>query len=182
MICLMHEASPYGHLLINGHCPTDTQLAVLTGVPSDQFSDMIRELETAGVFSRTKEGVIYSRKMTRMIKKAANARRNGRKGGNPSLGKQRGISASDNLEDKPPDKPQKLEARNQKKKEEPNGSSKKGTRIEPGWDPGEDGISYAKSKGLSLERVGHEAEKFRNYWMGRAGHGGVKLDWAATGS
>lgn len=110
MICLMHEAAPYGHLLVNGHCPTDAQLAVLTGTPTDQLSDLIRELEEAGVFSRTKEGVIYSRKMTRMAKKAATARNNGRKGGNPSLGKQKGNQASDNPRDKGRDKPQIPEA------------------------------------------------------------------------
>lgn len=85
MICLMHEAIPYGHLLVSGHCPTDAQLSVLAGAPSDQITALLGELESAGVFSRTREGVIYSRKMSRMAKKAATARNNGKKGGNPTL-------------------------------------------------------------------------------------------------
>lgn len=114
MIALMHEAVPYGHLVVSGHSPTDTQLAVLAGIPSIQIPDLIGELEAAGVFSRTKEGVIYSRKLTRMAKKAAIARKNGKNGGNPSLGKQTTIPASDNLEDKGDDKPQKPDTRYQK--------------------------------------------------------------------
>lgn len=121
LICLMHEATPYGHLLVNGHCPTDAQLAVLTGTPPDLLPDLIRELEEAGVFSRTKEGAIYSRKMTRMAKKAATARKNGRKGGNPTLCPESENPASVKPPDKGRDKPQKLEARGQSNSE-PKGS------------------------------------------------------------
>jgi len=110
-ICLMHEATPYGHLLVGGQCPTDAQLAVLVGAPSDEVAALLGELESAGVFSRTKEGVIYSRKLSRMAKKAAVARNNGRKGGNPSLRKDTGNRPSDKGVVKDRDKPQKPEAR-----------------------------------------------------------------------
>lgn len=85
MLCLMHEATPYGHLLISGRSPTDAQLAVLVGAPPDQIPELLGELDSAGVFSRTKEGVIYSRKMTRMQKRAAQVRKSGQRGGNPKL-------------------------------------------------------------------------------------------------
>lgn len=114
MIALMHEAVPYGHLIVSGHSPTATQLAVLAGVPSALIPDLLGELEAAGVFSRTKEGVIYSRKMTRMAKKAAIARKNGKNGGNPSLGKHTDIPSSDNQISTDRVKPQKPEARYQK--------------------------------------------------------------------
>lgn len=117
MISLMHQANPYGHLLVSGLSPTDTQLAALVGCPSEQITPLVGELEAAGVFSRTRSGVIYSRKMTRMQKKAATARNNGRKGGNPSLGKTTDIPPLDNLEDKPRDKPQKPEPELDSKKE-----------------------------------------------------------------
>lgn len=113
MIALMHEAIPYGHLIVSGHSPTDAQLAVLAGTPSDLIPELLGELESAGVFSRTKEGVIYSRKMTRTAKKAAVARRNGKNGGNPSLRKQKEIAASDNQNPTNRVKPQKPEARSQ---------------------------------------------------------------------
>ena len=114
MSCLMHEATPYGHLLVKGHSPTEAQLAVLAGAPSDEIAALLGELELAGVFSRTRAGVIYSRKMTAMAKKAATARNNGRKGGNPSLSKQTDNSPSVKGGVKGLDKTQKPEARNQR--------------------------------------------------------------------
>jgi hypothetical protein len=110
LISIMHEASPYGHLLVSGLAPTDTQLAVLVGASSDQIPDLVGELEAAGVFSRTREGVIYSRRMTRVAKKSAIARKNGKNGGNPTLRKQTGNSQSDNQNRTEPVKPQKPEA------------------------------------------------------------------------
>ncbi|MBL3563486.1 DUF4111 domain-containing protein [Rhodovulum sulfidophilum] len=117
MICLMHEATPYGHLRVNGQSPTDAQLGVLVGAAPDQITAMLGELEAAGVFSRTRAGVIYSRKLTRMAKKAATARNNGRRGGNPTLSKGKGNPVTDNPPDKGRDKPQKPEARVQKRED-----------------------------------------------------------------
>ena len=122
MLAMMHEAVPCGHLLIAGRSPTDAQLAVLVGAPSEQIPELISELESAGVFSRTREGVIYSRKMTRMTKKAAVARKNGKNGGNPVLCKDRENQPSVKGQDKGGDKPQKPEARSQTVKEDANAS------------------------------------------------------------
>lgn len=63
MLCLMHEAEPRGHLLLNGRPVTDTQLAAIAGVPLDIAQACLGELESAGTFSRTRAGVIYSRRM-----------------------------------------------------------------------------------------------------------------------
>lgn len=105
-MCLMHEAKPYGHLLVNGKSLTDAQLAIQTGIPHDQITSLIGELETAGVFSRNSDGVIFSRKMTRSAKRAAINKKNGKSGGNPHL-----VNRPDNQADKPPVHP---EARSQK--------------------------------------------------------------------
>ena len=110
LIAIMHEATPYGHLLVSGLAPTDAQLAVLVGASSDQIPALRGELEAAGVFSRTGKGVIYSRRMTRVAKKSAIARKNGKNGGNPSLGKSKVIPASDNQKPTEVVKPQKPEA------------------------------------------------------------------------
>ncbi len=63
MLCLMHEAEPRGHLLLNGRPVTDAQLAAIAGVPLEIAQACLGELESAGTFSRTRAGVIYSRRM-----------------------------------------------------------------------------------------------------------------------
>lgn len=121
MLTVMHEAVPYGHLLVSGRPLTDAQLAALAGAPTDQVSDAVGELEAAGVFSRTREGVIYSRRMTRDAKKSAIARKNGKNGGNPSLSKTKENAASDNQNPTERDKPQRPEARGQNTPKAPDG-------------------------------------------------------------
>lgn len=122
MICIMHSADPYGHLLVSGEAPNDTQLAVLTGIPTDQLPGLLAELEKYGVFSRNQKRVIYSRRMVRDEKKAAHAAKIGELGGNPSLSKTKGKSGQDNPKYKPPDKRQDNvqtpEAREKKEKQE----------------------------------------------------------------
>ncbi len=180
MICIMHEATPYGHLLVNGHSPTETQLGVLVGAPPEQIAAMLGELETAGVFSRTRAGVIYSRKLARMAKKTATARKNGRNGGNPSLCNKKTNQALDKGEVNGGDKPQKPEARSQSKKREPYGSPKKGNRLPPDWVLPRDWGEWAVNEGLPEVTVRAEAAKFRDYWVAKPGRDAVKLDWQAT--
>lgn len=181
MICLMHEADPYGHLLVNGQTVTDAQLAVLVGAPPEQIAALLGELETAGVFSRTRAGVIYSRKLSRMMKKVATARNNGRRGGNPTLRKQTEKTALDNPPDKGGDMPQKPEARSQIEKREANASQKKrGARLPEDWRLPKDWGDWAVSQGLDEFSARHEAEKFRDYWIGLSGQKAVKADWEAT--
>lgn len=118
LIALMHDADPYGHLVVGGRTPTDAQIAMLAGASVDDVRTLLGELEAAGVFSRSGKGVIFSRRMVRDEKKSKIAQKNGKSGGNPSLSKQKEIQASDNQtsnqEEKGPLKTQKPEARNQK--------------------------------------------------------------------
>lgn len=121
ILAIMHRSERYGQLLIGGRIPTDAQLAVQVGASPSEVTALLSELSDADVFSRSGSGVIYSRRMTRDHKKAENARKNGKKGGNPKLsaseGKETGNSAplnqQDNLPDKGGVKPQKPEARSQ---------------------------------------------------------------------
>ncbi|MGU3495914.1 hypothetical protein ACLBXM_17880 [Xanthobacteraceae bacterium A53D] len=110
MLCVMHEASPRGSLLVNGRPVNERQLAGLAGCALDEASSMLAELEEAGVFSRETDGTIFSRRMRRDDEKADRDKANGRKGGNPTL-------KSDKEGVNPPlnraDKAQKPEARDQ---------------------------------------------------------------------
>lgn len=181
MIAVMHEATPYGHLLVAGQSPTDAQLAVLAGTPPDQIPGLVGELESSGVFSRTGAGVIFSRKMTRSAKKSAVAKKNGKNGGNPSLRKQKEISASDNQNTTDRVKPQKPEARDQIEKEKPTVSPKsRGTRWPAGQPVPSEWITTASGQYPSVQRqrIEAEARKFADHWPSQPR--GIKLDWAAT--
>ena len=79
LICIMHEADPYGHLLVNGNVVADAQLAMMVGIIPDQLSSLLNELENAGVLSRNGKGFIYSRRMTRDEKKAKDGRKSAKR-------------------------------------------------------------------------------------------------------
>lgn len=105
MLMLMNESEPRGYLVVNGKPLTPHQLAVMTMTDPAMIEARLDELESAGVFSRDRRGVIFSRRMIRESRKAQTARENGRKGGNPSLRKQTTIPPSDNQNGNPQVKP-----------------------------------------------------------------------------
>ena len=75
MLCIMHEASPYGHLVLGGHAVSDAVLARMSGLGADEFGTLFSELESAGVFSRTRKGVVYSRRMIKDRNRAEKGRK-----------------------------------------------------------------------------------------------------------
>jgi hypothetical protein len=89
MLCIMHEATPYGSLLVNGAPVAARQLASLAGLSLRETHTYIAELRAAGVFSE-EAGAIFSRRMRRDEARAQLDRANGRAGGNPAL--KRGVN------------------------------------------------------------------------------------------
>ena len=85
MIAFMHEADPRGSLLIGGQSPTPAKLAALCAMTVDETVVLLAELEGAGVFSRKKNGIIFSRRMERDEAVSRKASLSGRMGGNPVL-------------------------------------------------------------------------------------------------
>ena len=65
MLALMDRCDPYGHLAVNGRSPSNRQLATMVGASEKEVANCLIELEGAGVFSRSEDGLIYSRKMVR---------------------------------------------------------------------------------------------------------------------
>ena len=124
-IAIMHRVRPYGHLLIDGRPVTDTPLAVSVGVPPERIPALVRDPSSAGVFSRTRKGAIYSRRMTRDEKEARISRKNTQKGFDARFCKQKRNRALGYPPLKPPLKPKSLEVRVRVKKEEAVASSKK---------------------------------------------------------
>lgn len=70
-LCLMHEAEPRGHLLLNGKKVAVDTLARMVGASPDEVSAAMLELQSAGVFSLARNGVVTSRRMIQ-DEKAAN--------------------------------------------------------------------------------------------------------------
>lgn len=85
MLALMHEAEPYGSLLINGARIDKKRMAALAGIKETECTVLMLELEGFGVFSRDDDGTIYSRRMRRDAAKAVKDKENGKKGGNPTV-------------------------------------------------------------------------------------------------
>lgn len=86
MICLMHKADPYGHLLVNGKPPDAKRLSAVIGCATEkEVSALLGALESEGVFSRTDNGVIYCRRMVRDKEKSDTGKQYGSTGGNPAL-------------------------------------------------------------------------------------------------
>jgi hypothetical protein len=65
LLSLAHDAKPYGHILVNGRQPNNKQMAAVAGCTEAEVAALLAELEEAGVFSKTPDGTIYSRRMVR---------------------------------------------------------------------------------------------------------------------
>lgn len=113
MLCIAATHDPVGYVSVAGKPLDETGLARLTGASESEVAILLHELDQHGVFSRDRHGRIYSRRLIRDARKAANAKKNGKLGGNPRLGKQREKTGSDNPQVKGWDKPHKPEARSQ---------------------------------------------------------------------
>lgn len=87
MLCIAAAADPVGHLVNGDEALTMTDIARLCGETVDEASRLIRELESHRVFSRTKAGTIYSRRLIRDHRKLREAAEYGKSGGNPALTK-----------------------------------------------------------------------------------------------
>lgn len=75
MLCIMHEASPYGHLLVAGQPVGSDALARSVGAPVDEVQAMLVDLRDAGVYRLTRGGVIYSKRMTDDYKRSIAGRK-----------------------------------------------------------------------------------------------------------
>lgn len=180
MLGIMHEADPYGHLMVNGIAVTDEALARLIDVPLKAVRSSLKELGRNGVYSVTDHGIILSRRMVRDEMKARSNRDNGMRGGNPSLRNQGVSQGSVNPSDKGQVKAQIPDTRSQSEKRETNVSPKKGTRIADDWEPSEADRQFATDLGMSSQAVQFEADKFKDFWISKSGGSATKQDWAAT--
>lgn len=67
------------------------------------------------------------------------------------------------------------------KEREANASPKKaGSRILADWQMPPDWLAWAVAEGMAELAAHREAARFKDYWLGKPGKEGVKLDWQAT--
>lgn len=85
MMNLMHDSEERGVLVLCGKPLTDEEIAVAVGGNLSETLNCIHELLDKGVFSRRKNGAIYSRRMVREEERRKVNQRNGSLGGNPKL-------------------------------------------------------------------------------------------------
>jgi hypothetical protein len=138
VLCIMHEASPYGHLILGGHAVSNDVLARVSGIGAEECGALLSELESAGVFSRTRKGVIYSR---RMVKDRSRSEK-----GRKSINRRWSQMSEDERENVEPNRApnrlpitQKPEARSQKEEKEKEREDKPlSSRGLPDWLPGEE--------------------------------------------
>ena len=84
MLMIMHQAEPYGHLVVNGKPIQPAVLARMVGASAKEVRHWLSKLEAAGVFDR--EGnVIVSRRMARDERIRRLRAEGGKLGGNPAL-------------------------------------------------------------------------------------------------
>ncbi|ORE87719.1 hypothetical protein [Aurantimonas sp. 22II-16-19i] len=164
MLSIMHEANPRGDLVINGRAVTARQLAALSGSTEALVVELLAELGQAAVYSKRKNGVIYSRRIERDENRARKLRENGKMGGNPSLCKRSQNEALDNQ----PDNTHIPEARCQKPEKNSLGASAPREpappdRFEEFWQayPKREGANPKKPARIrfdQLVRRGHDAD------------------------
>ena len=134
LLCVAAEADPTGYLVINGRPLGVTDIALLAGVTETEVETLINELERNGVFFRTRNGTIYSRRMVRDAKRSKIAEENGKKGGIANIRKIREnqvlLKPPLNPDLKPPLKPPIPEARIQRP-ESSHGLESKAARASP---------------------------------------------------
>lgn len=66
LMCVMHGCEPYGYLVIEGRPMSDETAARMIGVRLPVYRKHLKELEIAGVSSRTDDrGILFSRRMVK---------------------------------------------------------------------------------------------------------------------
>lgn len=90
LLCIMHNATPYGHLAVNMKPLSERDVMQFVGSSSlKEVKMLLRELRDAAVFSETSDGFIYSRRLIRDNEMREKSRIYGKTGGNPALKNQR---------------------------------------------------------------------------------------------
>jgi hypothetical protein len=145
MLCIAAQNDPIGYLSVADRPLGVTDLARLIGASETELGVTLEELDRNRVFSRDRNGRIYSRRLVADAKKSAEFQKWGKLGGNPTLGKGSGKPPRVNPTLKGHDKPQQPSAR--PKVETPNSVSNLGEAKNDFIGPKEVRDAFVTAKG-----------------------------------
>jgi hypothetical protein len=198
MLCIMHMAEPYGHLVSGGRPIDEAGLARLVSEAPRDVSRWLAELRGRDIFSVTDTGCIYSRRMVRDEKERADWRaRQGRhrdKGGDvtppvtppvtPLVTP--GVTPPVTAMSRRSSLPLLITTTSKEEKRE-RGARKRapsshGFRLDQDWALPDDWRAFARRErpGWSDAHVDRVAQAFADYWHATAGAKARKVDWFAT--
>jgi hypothetical protein len=172
----MHEGNPYGHLKVGDKVILASNLARMVGETLDVVEGWLKELEQAGVYDLTSDGVICSRRMIR-DENLRNIRASGGKlGGNPTLKDKGKVNLKVMQEDNQKPTPSSSSSSSSSIVE---AKQSRGTRLPADWIPTEDQIQFCREAREDLDPKS-TADSFKDFWISQPGVKGTKLDWNAT--
>ena len=174
MLCLMHESTERGVLLLNGIPMPADALANALGLDKQILTTTLTKLTTYGVAKRRDEdGAIYNKRMVEDEKLNKVRREAGKKGGNPALLNQKPTTP---VNQKPTPSSSSSSSKPKSKDLE------RATRLPKNWAlPKVYGEwALAEFPNLTAEQIRAEAEIFKDYWVSKGGQKGTSLDWLAT--
>jgi len=178
MLAIMHEATPFGHLVLNGKPVPTEMLALMVGSARNEVERLLAELESASVFRVNRRGIIHSARMIKERARSEDGRKSARKRWS------QGTTAIREF-DQPNGSPtaKKPEARSQSpdSRIEPFGSSQ-ACRLPAAWALSPELLGWTEGNfpAATQSKIKLEVERFRNYWTARDGTGAVKRDWDAA--
>jgi len=210
MLCLMFECNRRGYLQHGTGKPfSHEQIARMVGCSVDELVGLLQELDDCGVFSRTEQGAIYSRRMAREeVDREGNSQRqrryrNRKSGSSPprngesnghvtplshasssssssSSSTSKGLSSEGSTLPGPElDLPPRLSNPQHQQRAKSSAPEQRGTRLNEDFELKPDMKEWAS---LHTPHVDLEAalEEFIDYWRALPGTRGYKLDWVAT--
>lgn len=195
-----------GYVRVDGKACSVEDIAVLVGRSVDEVAPLIAELGARSVFSRTRDGTCYNRRMTKDEKRRKKAVISGRKGGNPALS----VSHSNNSIKSPtlkgdakghikgdtpltlppltsliPFTPEAKASEEEREacapppnpQEHANGRPARKTRLPDGWQPDIEDCRYASGRGHDGRAIADQADAFRDHHTAKQTLSG---DWNAS--
>jgi hypothetical protein len=174
MICYMHEGNPYGYLKVGDKVILPDNLARMAGEAFDVVKGWLDELQSAGVYSLSDDGAIYSKRMVRDEHLREARAKGGHLGGNPALKVNHKDNQKVEKEDKQNPTPSSSSSSSSSEEKKERDSAKRASQLPDNFYPDETGVKYAEERNVNIAK---ELETFKNYHIAK---GTTMKSWQAA--